>query len=140
MLEDHSANRCIAINCDLGDALAFASEAANLPAWTFFFRKEIKREGDRIRFDTPLGECLTKIRIKHGADWAAACIHSRFASGEESARLRFTRNDAGQTLASFYALFPPNLPKVRRAAMLEQIERELIRLKAILEPGHNRHD
>lgn len=140
MLDNHSANRCIVIDCDLGDALAFAGQAANLPAWTYFFRKEIKRERDRIRFDTPLGECLTRIRTKQGTNWAAARIHSRFASGEDSVRLRFTRNDKGQTLASFYAMFPPSLPIARRTAMLAQIERELLRLKALLEPKYNCRD
>jgi len=128
-----SANRCIAIDCDLDVALAFVGEPANLPDWTFFFRKVIVREGNHIRFDTPLGECLTRIRIRRGVDWATAYIRSRFANGEDCAHLRFTCSEPSRTLASFYATFPPSLPKARRAAMLEQIERELLRLKLILE-------
>jgi len=136
MHHNHSANRCVMIDCDVGDALAFVREVANLPAWTFFFRNAINRQDDRIRFDTPLGECLTRIRTKQGTDWAAARIHSRFESGEDSALLHFTRNNTGQTLASFYATFPPALPEKRRAGVLDQIERELFRLKAILERMH----
>ncbi len=128
-----TAQRHIAIDCNVGRALAFVGDAHNLPAWTYFFRKEIENESGRIRFETPIGECVTRIQTKRGADWAVARILSRFERGEESALMRFIGTGTGQTVASFHATFPPELPHNKRTALLEQLERELLRLKTILE-------
>jgi hypothetical protein len=38
----------------------------------------IMREGNHIRFGTPLGECLTRIRIKRGVDWALPMARTLF--------------------------------------------------------------
>jgi hypothetical protein len=131
------ASRRIRIACHPDAVLKFLGDAESLPAWTSFYKRCLGRERGGLRFETPLGESVTRVEIEHAPRGGRATIVSVFAERTERAEMLIEPSEEGDSaLASkvtFFVTFPDHVPPERRRTMLGQIEFELVRLKRGLE-------
>jgi hypothetical protein len=122
----------VQINCDTGTAFRFLGDVESLPLWTGFYRRRLGREGDSVRFETPIGESLTHIEAKELADGGCATIVSNFAARTERAVVLVHQAEEASEV-TFVVTFPEHVPSENRRKMLGQIEAELAGLKRRLE-------
>jgi hypothetical protein len=126
------AARSVHIQTEPEPALSFLGDVESLPLWTGFYRQRLGREGDGIRFATPLGETLTRIETERVERGGRLTIVSAFVARVERAVLLVEPAGRG-TRVTFIITFPDHVPPDRRSAMLQGLEGELSRLKDRLE-------
>jgi hypothetical protein len=134
------AARSVAIAAGTDVVLRFLADVETLPYWASFYQRRLGREGDNIRFATPIGESLTHLETERSSNGGQVTIVSAFAERVERARLLVEPAVQGSTASSakgskvtFVITFPDHVPAERRAAMLTKLEGELGHLRTLLE-------
>jgi len=127
-------SRSIRIRCDVDQALNFLGDVDALPLWTSFYKKRLGRQGDMVRFATPIGVSLTRVETEYGQCGGQVTITSDFGVRIEQAVLLIEPVECGsRSRVTLLITFPDHVPLERRRLMLGEIEYELVRLRARLE-------
>jgi hypothetical protein len=131
-MEQTNHSRSVLIRASLEKVRTFLTEVGNLPRWTRFFQEEERIDGERMKFNTPIGSCVTRILTRNFGAGFDCQIVSQFDQSKEEA-LIVVQSQVETTLIEFFMKIPATLTEDKRLALLKGLEAELQELKKILE-------